>query len=149
MGKPGLKLVVLLSAVLLTGVCQAGDSTVPERRTGVPELAGSGFSQQGFEGIQQMMETAITDGRITAGIAMLARDGRIAWLGTAGEMTPGIPMRDDAILPLASVGKMFTAVATRMKNSPKYFSTRSAARSAPPRPFSSTASFLCAFRANT
>ena len=111
MGKLGLKLVVLLSTVLLTVVCQGGDSKVPERRTGVTELPGSGFSQEGLDGIQQMMETAITDGRITAGIAMLARDGRVAWLGTAGEMTPGIPMSDDAILPLSSVGKMFTAVA--------------------------------------
>ena len=57
------------------------------------------------------MDTAVADGRITAGIAMLARDGESVWLATAGEMAPGIPMRDDAILPLASVGKMFTAIA--------------------------------------
>ena len=69
------------------------------------------FSQEGLDAIQEMMETAIADGRISAGIAMVARDGKIAWLGTAGEMAPGIPMRDDAIMPLASVGKMFTATA--------------------------------------
>ena len=69
------------------------------------------LSQEGLDAIQEMMETAITDGRITAGVAMVALDGKIAWLGTAGEMEPGVPMRDDAILPLASVGKMFTATA--------------------------------------
>ena len=41
----------------------------------------------------------------------MAKDGETVWLGTAGEMAPGVPMRDDAILPLASVGKMFTATA--------------------------------------
>ena len=49
-------------------------------------------------------------------IAMLARDGEIAWLGTTGEMAPGIPMREDAILPLVSVGKMFTATAATIQS---------------------------------
>jgi len=57
------------------------------------------------------MQQAVADRRIPAVIAMLARDSEIVWLGTAGEMAPGIPMRSDAILPLASVGKMFTATA--------------------------------------
>lgn len=68
-------------------------------------------SSEGFEVVQEMMETAIADGRITAGVAMVARDGERIWLGTAGEMAAGVPMRNDAILPLASVGKMFTATA--------------------------------------
>ncbi|MEJ2084602.1 MAG: serine hydrolase, partial [Acidobacteriota bacterium] len=42
---------------------------------------------------------------------MLSEAGCPTWIGTAGEMTRGIPMRNDAILPLASVGKMFTATA--------------------------------------
>jgi CubicO group peptidase (beta-lactamase class C family) len=75
------------------------------------DLDGYGFSRDGISVIQEMMDTAVADRRITAGIAMLSRNGQIAWLGTAGEMTPGIPMRKDAILPLASVGKMFTATA--------------------------------------
>ncbi len=70
-----------------------------------------GFSEEGLAAIQDMMETAIRDGRIKSGIAMLARDDDIIWLGTAGDMGPGIPMRDDAIIPLASAGKMYTAVA--------------------------------------
>ncbi len=96
MGRSILKLGALLGAALLVGACQD---------------ANHDLSQEGLDAIQEMMETAITDGRITAGIAMLARDGKIAWLGTAGEMEPGVPMRDDPIMPLASVGKMFTATA--------------------------------------
>jgi CubicO group peptidase (beta-lactamase class C family) len=56
----------------------------------------------------------VADGRIPAGIAMLANEAEIAWIGTSGTMTDDIPMRDDAILPLASVGKMFTATAAMM-----------------------------------
>jgi len=69
------------------------------------------FTPEGIGTIQGMMEQAVADRRVTAAIAMLARDSEPVWLGTAGEMTPGTPMRSDAILPLASVGKMFTAVA--------------------------------------
>ncbi len=94
-----LKLGALFGTALLFGACQGAN---------IPD---DGFSQEGLDAIQEMMETAITDGRITAGIAMVTRDGKISWLGTAGEMEPGVPMRDDAILPLASVGKMFTATA--------------------------------------
>ncbi len=70
-----------------------------------------GFSEEGLAALQDMMEKAIREGRIKSGIAMLARDDDIIWLGTAGDMGPGIPMRDDAIIPLASAGKMYTAVA--------------------------------------
>ena len=111
MRRPILKLGALLGAALLVGACQDANRSPSTPPTGVADPAGGGFSQEGLDAIQEMMETAITDGRITAGIAMVARDGKIAWLGAAGEMEPGVPMRDDAILPLASVGKMFTATA--------------------------------------
>lgn len=65
----------------------------------------------GIVAIQELMDTAVADRRIPSAIAMLALGDQIRWIGTAGEMTAGIPMRDDAILPLASVGKMFTATA--------------------------------------
>jgi CubicO group peptidase (beta-lactamase class C family) len=97
-----LKLGTLLGAALLLVACHD-----PGHGPATP----TGFSQEGQDSVQEMMETAIADGRITAGIAMVARDGKISWLGTAGEMEPGVPMQDDAILPLASVGKMFTATA--------------------------------------
>lgn len=111
MEKVALKLGALVSAVLLSGACQSGDSTMSAAPREVEVSASGGFSPEGLDAIQEMMETAVTDGRITAGIAMVARDGELVWLGTAGEMAPGVPMRDDAILPLASVGKIFTATA--------------------------------------
>lgn len=70
-----------------------------------------GFSDKSLETIHKMMDEAIRDGRIQSGIAMLARGDEIFWLRTAGDMGPGIPMRDDVIIPLASAGKMYTAVA--------------------------------------
>ena len=103
MARIGLNLCVLLGTVLLCGAGQDAERTMSARD--------GGFSKDGLDAIQEMMETAVTNGRISAGIAMVARDGKIVWLGTAGEMSPGIPMIDDPIMPLASVGKMFTATA--------------------------------------
>jgi CubicO group peptidase (beta-lactamase class C family) len=76
-----------------------------------PQAAAAQSYEQGSAAIQEMMAAAVQEGRIPSGIAMLARDGEIVWLLTAGDMGPGVPMRDDAIIPLASVGKMHTAVA--------------------------------------
>lgn len=64
-----------------------------------------------FAQIQNLLDTSVRDGRIPSGLAMIARDDHIVWLGTAGDMGPEVPMRADAIIPLASVGKMFTATA--------------------------------------
>ena len=74
MRKLVLKLGALLGAVLLINACQDGDRTMSAQPAGVADLAAGGFSQEGFDDIQEMMETAITDGRISAGIAMVARD---------------------------------------------------------------------------
>ena len=90
----------ILLFVLLVTVAMPGDGR-----------ADGGFTPEGIKAIEGMMRQAVVDRRIPAAVAMLARDSEIVWLGTAGEMTPGTPMRGDAILPLASVGKMFTATA--------------------------------------
>jgi CubicO group peptidase (beta-lactamase class C family) len=71
----------------------------------------SGFTDQGLASLQEMLDTAVQQHRIPAAIAMLALDGQVQWLTTAGQMEAGTPMRPDAILPLASVGKMFPATA--------------------------------------
>jgi CubicO group peptidase (beta-lactamase class C family) len=60
--------------------------------------------------IQQFIDGAVADRRTGAAIAMIAEGGE-RWIGTAGEVRPGVAMREDAIVPLASVGKMFTATA--------------------------------------
>lgn len=89
----------LLSVLLLTTALPADGRTADV------------FTPDGIKAIEGMMEQAVMDRRITAAIAMLALDSEIVWLGTVGEMKPGTPMRSDAILPLASVGKMYTATA--------------------------------------
>lgn len=61
-----------------------------------------GFSREGLLAIQDLMDNAVREGKIPSAISMLARDGKIVWIATAGEMGPGHPMRDDAIMPLAS-----------------------------------------------
>ena len=103
------KYCTLTGILALVSSCQ----TLPVERAAVeashkPKVE---FSDEGLQNIQAMMETAVADGRIPAAISMLARDGEIIWLKTAGDMGPGVPMRRDAIFPLASVGKMFTATA--------------------------------------
>jgi CubicO group peptidase (beta-lactamase class C family) len=75
------------------------------------DTASAPFSRQGLASLDAFLQTAVRDRRAPSAIAMLARDGEVLWLGTAGEMGPGVPMRDDAIIPLASVGKMYTATA--------------------------------------
>lgn len=72
------------------------------------------FSTSGLAALEDLMHAAVRDGRAPSAIAMLACEDEILWLRTAGEMGPGVPMRDDAIIPLASVGKMYTATAAMM-----------------------------------
>lgn len=69
------------------------------------------FTGAGLAAIDDLMQASVRDGRAPAATALLARDDDILWLHTAGDMGPGIPMRDDAIAPLASIGKLFTATA--------------------------------------
>jgi CubicO group peptidase (beta-lactamase class C family) len=107
----------LVGFVLVVGGASGEGGVSPGRGDGavtpasVEGSATEGFTAEGLAHIQRMMDDAVAAGRVSAAISALALDGRIVWLGTAGEMAPGVPMRDDAILPLASVGKMFTATA--------------------------------------
>jgi len=103
--------VVLISVALSYAAAQAGDVERVKPPESVLNQDMRGISPEGVRAIQDLMAQAVDDRRIPAAIAMLARDSKILWLGTAGQMTQGIPMRSDAILPLASVGKMFTAAA--------------------------------------
>lgn len=105
------RICAIVVVLVFSSACQHIGQTATRPPPQSEDLSEHGFSKEGLAAIQDMMETAIRDGRMKSGIAMLARDGEIIWLGTAGEMGPGIPMRDDAIIPLASVGKMYTAVA--------------------------------------
>lgn len=111
MGRFYTRCLTLAFVIFSSVACQPEAGTTNAPPGPALDQPGVGFSKEGLDAIQGMLDTAVVDRRITAGIAMLALDGEIAWLDTSGEMTPGIPMRNDAILPLASVGKMFTATA--------------------------------------
>jgi len=69
------------------------------------------FTEAGLTAIHDFMQAAVRHGRTPAATALLARDDEVLFLETAGEMGPGLPMRDDAILQLASIGKIYTATA--------------------------------------
>jgi CubicO group peptidase (beta-lactamase class C family) len=98
---------VILSILLLFGLPPLSASSDEISNEASPR----GFSREGLERLQGVLDTAVGEGRVPSAIAMIGRDGEIAWLTTAGEMGPGVPMRRDAILPLASVGKIYTATA--------------------------------------
>lgn len=61
--------------------------------------------------IQLFMDQAVKDGKIPGAVAMHAAAEKISWIATAGALSAEAPMPDNAIMPLASVGKMFTATA--------------------------------------
>lgn len=61
--------------------------------------------------IQQLLNESVTTGRIPSAVVLLATDDKVDWFTTVGEFSPGIAMRQDSIMPLSSVGKMFTATA--------------------------------------
>jgi CubicO group peptidase (beta-lactamase class C family) len=69
------------------------------------------ISESGLASLDEFVQATVRDGRTKAALAVLASGDRIVWHGSAGEMAPGVPMRDDAILPLASIGKLYTATA--------------------------------------
>ncbi|MBI1187578.1 MAG: serine hydrolase [Alphaproteobacteria bacterium] len=98
---------IVAAAAMLCG-CQ---HAVLEQETAAPAETVPGFTAEGVRDLRALMDEAVAAGRIPSAVAMLAQDGRIVWLETAGEMGPGTPMRRDVIMPLASVGKLYTAVA--------------------------------------
>jgi CubicO group peptidase (beta-lactamase class C family) len=72
------------------------------------------LSEAGLAPLDEFLQAAVRDGRTKAATAVIAQGNRIVWQKSAGEMAPGVPMRDDAILPLASIGKLYTATAAMM-----------------------------------
>lgn len=106
-----LRKLAIVGAIALISACQPAEQTTSSQPKLPRDLDEHGFSRDGLGAIQNMMESAIRDGRMTSGIAMLARGEDIIWLKPVGDMGPGVSMRKDAIMPLASVGKMYTAVA--------------------------------------
>ncbi len=108
----GIRDAIATLAVAALGSAQVVIAVQTERAGAIAPV--DGFSRSGLAAIHDLMEDAVREGKIPSAIAMLARDGEIVWSATAGEMGPGYPMRDDAIMPLASVGKMYTATAAML-----------------------------------
>jgi CubicO group peptidase (beta-lactamase class C family) len=69
------------------------------------------LSDAGLASLDKFLQSIVRDGRTKAAVAVIAHGDRIVWQKSTGEMAPGVPMRDDAIMPLASIGKLYTATA--------------------------------------
>ena len=63
---------------------------------------------------QRMLDSAIATGSVGSAVGLIARDGRILFVGAAGEAAPGVPMPTDAIVRLASITKPVTATAVML-----------------------------------
>ena len=74
-------------------------------------MASDQLTAPGLAALEALIGDAIADARITAAVALVDVEGTVEFQLAAGEMEPGTPMRSDPILPLASVGKMYTATA--------------------------------------
>jgi CubicO group peptidase (beta-lactamase class C family) len=96
----------VVAGLLVAGVALGAPGTGTGTATNRPL-----FTEAGLAAIEDLMQAAVRDGRTPAATGLLARDDEILWFKTVGEMSPGIPMRGDAITPLASIGKLYTATA--------------------------------------
>lgn len=64
-----------------------------------------------YTSLESLVDEAVSSFRIPGGVGFVAQEGEMVWLQAFGEMSPGEAMPEDAIFPLASVGKMYTATA--------------------------------------
>ncbi|MDX1469068.1 MAG: serine hydrolase domain-containing protein [Acidimicrobiia bacterium] len=72
------------------------------------------LSADGQQVLDESLALAVESGRVPGIVGMLGVDGESLWSAVAGDMGPGAPMRSDVIMPLASVGKMYTATAVML-----------------------------------
>jgi CubicO group peptidase (beta-lactamase class C family) len=103
---PGLRLHALAATLAAACVASLGSLAETPKPAEQPPL-----SRAGFASLDDFLQSAVRDGRTKAATAVLARGDQVIWQKSAGEMAPGAPMRDDAIMPLASIGKLYTATA--------------------------------------
>ena len=64
-----------------------------------------------FAPLETLIMDAVDSRRIPGGVAFVAEGGNMVWRMAAGEISSDERMPDNAIFPLASVGKMYTATA--------------------------------------
>src|SRR3982750_2291657 len=70
-----------------------------------------GMSPSLFKKAQDLLESSVSSHTIGSAVGLIARSGRIVFLKSVGELGPGVPMTDDAIVRLSSITKPITAVA--------------------------------------
>lgn len=63
---------------------------------------------------QRLLDAAIQSGSVGSAVGLIARDGRIVFIGAAGQAGPGVPMPTDAIVRLASITKPITATSVML-----------------------------------
>jgi CubicO group peptidase (beta-lactamase class C family) len=72
-----------------------------------------GFTRDGLARVAAVVQAHVDSGLIAGAAFVVARNGKVAWQGTAGVMDLGsrTPMRPDAIFRICSMTKPVTAVA--------------------------------------
>jgi CubicO group peptidase (beta-lactamase class C family) len=102
-------LVALLAVVLLTGVVAA--EVLPSVK---PEQVG--LASERLERLSRGLQNEIEAGRIPGAVALVARQGKIAYFESFGhrDRASGAPMPKDAIFRIYSMTKPFTSVAAVM-----------------------------------
>jgi len=98
---------VLIFAVALPGLARVLPETQPEK---------VGLDSERLERITTYMNQAVEDGVMVGGLAVIARDGRVAYSETWGmkDREAAEPMTEDALFRIYSMSKPITAVALMM-----------------------------------
>lgn len=75
-----------------------------------------GLSQERLERITALMQKHVEDGLLAGAVALVARDGKVAYLKSVGmqDKERGVEMKPDAIFRIASMTKPITSVAVMM-----------------------------------
>ncbi len=75
-----------------------------------------GLSQTRLERIGTLMQEHVDDGLLAGAVALVARDGKVAYLKTVGlqDKEMNVPMKPDTIFRIASMSKPITSVAVMM-----------------------------------
>ncbi len=75
-----------------------------------------GLSQERLDRITTLMQKHVEDGLLAGAVALVARDGKVAYLKSVGmqDKEKGIEMKPDAIFRIASMSKPITSVAVMM-----------------------------------
>lgn len=73
--------------------------------------ADHGISPERLVRVGAVLQRAVDSRSVGSAVGLVARSGRIVFVGAVGEVAPGVPMTDDAIVRLASITKPITAVA--------------------------------------